>query len=132
MQKDLKIAAGICVSTLMLLCLSWVLPFDDKTSVDQQVSAVSVEGGVQVITIAAKGGFSPQHIVAQSGLPTELHVITNGTYDCSSTLVIPSLAYDNTLQPTGTEIISLSPEQATGILNGTCGMGMYSFDVAFN
>ncbi|MDQ5952669.1 MAG: hypothetical protein QG626_798 [Patescibacteria group bacterium] len=130
MQKDTKIAAAFCASTLALLLLTRIFPFGNTPSVDTP-QTVSIENGIQVITITAKGGFSPEHIEAKSGLPTELHVVTNGTYDCSSTLVIPSLGYNEALKPTGTETITLAPEQAEGTLNGTCGMGMYSFDVAF-
>lgn len=90
-----------------------------------------MENGIQIITLTAKGGFSPQSVEAQSGVPTELRVMTNGTYDCSSTLIIPALGYDEILKPTGTEVIAISADQAQGNLDGTCGMGMYNFEIAF-
>ncbi len=132
MQKDTKIAAGICAAIVGLLVISQIFVRGGNDSVQSSgTESIVIENGVQVITIAAKGGYSPQSIQAQAGVPTELHVTTNGTYDCSSALVIPSLGYNELLQPTGTEIISISADQARGILDGTCGMGMYSFEVAF-
>lgn len=122
---------SFCAGIVGLLLVSRLLPLTSTTSQTGDTPVVAVQNGVQIITIAAKGGFSPEHIQAQGGLPTELHVVTNGTYDCSSTLVIPSLAYEQTLKPTGTEIIPIPAKQATGTLDGTCGMGMYSFEVVF-
>jgi plastocyanin domain-containing protein len=132
MQKDTKIAAGICVAIVSLLIVSQVfVRGGDGARPGPDTEVVVMENGVQVITIAAKGGYSPQFIEAQSGVPTELRVTTNGTYDCSSSLVIPSLGYTKFLEPTGTETISISADQAQGSLDGTCGMGMYSFEIAF-
>lgn len=95
-------------------------------------SVVGVENGVQTIDLTAKGGFAPSRIEAQAGIPTTLRVTTNGTYDCSSTLVIPALNYQANLEPTGVELINLTSEQAQGTLKGMCGMGMYRFEIAFN
>jgi len=132
MQKDTKIAAGICAVIVGLLIVSTIFVGGNKGQVETVgVGPVVIENGVQIITIAAKGGFSPQMIEAQSGIMTKLRVMTNGTYDCSSTLIIPSLGYNETLQPTGTETIAISAAQAQGTLDGTCGMGMYNFEIAF-
>lgn len=132
MQKDTKIAAGICAVIVGLLIVSQVFMRSDNGTVQNDLAApVVMENGVQVITIAAKGGYSPQSIQAQRGVPTELRVTTNGTYDCSSVLVIPSLGYNGNLKATGTETIEISADQAQGTLDGTCGMGMYSFEIAF-
>ncbi|PIR82927.1 hypothetical protein COU19_03255 [Candidatus Kaiserbacteria bacterium CG10_big_fil_rev_8_21_14_0_10_56_12] len=94
------------------------------------VTAV-ITDGVQFIDIAAKGGYSPRVIVAKAGVQSVIRVATNGTFDCSSSVVIPALGYQKFLSPTGTEDIVLSPEQAHGTLQGTCTMGMYSFRVEF-
>lgn len=131
MQKDTKIAAGICAATIGLLIISQVLLRGERGGAGNNVEAVVMENGVQVITIAAKGGYSPQFIEAKSGVVTELRVTTNGTYDCSSSLVIPSLGYSDFLEPTGTEVIRIPADQAQGKIDGTCGMGMYNFEIAF-
>ena len=91
---------------------------------------VEVRDGVQYITIQARGGYSPKNTTAQADLPTKLVVKTNGTYDCSSSLVIKSIGYQKILPQTGEEVIDLAVPQA-GILQGLCSMGMYNFTIDF-
>ncbi len=131
MQKDSKIALAFCGTAIGLLFISVLVRGSTPQTPLQANSGISMENGIQIIDMTAKGGFSPSSITAKAGVPTELRVATNGTYDCSSTLVIPSLSYQKTLKPTGTETITISSEKATGTLNGTCGMGMYKFQIAF-
>lgn len=91
---------------------------------------VIMRDGVQYITIAARGGYSPRSTVAQAGVPTVLSVQTDGTYDCSLALAIRSIGYQNMLEPTGEELIDLGSPQP-GKLQGVCSMGMYNFAVTF-
>jgi hypothetical protein len=91
---------------------------------------VSVVDGKQIITINAKGGYNPRKSSAKSGIPTVLKVVTNGTYDCSSAIRIPSLKYSANLPPSGETEIDLG-QPATGKLAGSCGMGMYFFEIDF-
>lgn len=93
--------------------------------------AVRVEDGTQIITITAKGGYSPRKVTAQAGLPSVLKVTTKGTFDCSSALVIPDLNYRTNLPPSGVTEISIPVQKAGAKLTGLCSMGMYSFDVVF-
>ena len=93
---------------------------------------VEVREGVQYITVNAKGGYSPKVSSAQAGIPTKLIVKTNGTYDCSASLVIRSLGFQKILARTGEEVIDVGTKEAGSSLKGTCGMGMYSFAVNFN
>ena len=90
------------------------------------------EDGVQVIRILARGGYSPRQISARADIPVRLEMETKGTYDCSSVFTIPSLGYQKRLPSTGLTTINV-PAQKTGTsLIGTCGMGMYSFEIKFN
>lgn len=131
MQKDTKTALVLCGVAVGFLVLFVVVRNGNKPTLATENASVNIVKGVQIIDLAAKGGFSPPYIEATAGLPTELRVATNGTYDCSSTLVIPSLNYQKTLEPTGVETIQLNASQAQGTLDGTCGMGMYDFEIAF-
>lgn len=90
-----------------------------------------IKDGIQYITIDAKGGYSPKMSTAKAGIPTKLIVKTNGTYDCSASLVIRSLGYQKILQNTGEETIDIGTPKAGEPLQGVCGMGMYSFVVNF-
>lgn len=91
---------------------------------------VSIEDGKQIIELSAKGGYYPKESVAKAGIPTVLRVKTNGTFDCSSSIRIPSMSIGKYLPPSGTTDIDLgTPRLAT--VQGMCGMGMYSFQIKF-
>jgi hypothetical protein len=108
-----------------------------SNSGSQNSSPVSIENsvikdGIQYITIDAKGGYSPRSSNAKAGIPTKLIVKTNGTYDCSASLVIRSVGFQKILQNTGEEVIDIGTPKAGEPLQGVCGMGMYNFLVNFN
>ena len=92
------------------------------------VKNVTQEGKEQIVSIQAKGGYAPKTIRAQAEVPTTLRVTTDSTFDCSSQLRIPSLNISEALPPSGTTDIPLGILKP-GILQGTCGMGMYRFDI---
>mgnify|MGYP001576208060 FL=1 len=93
---------------------------------------VSIVDGKQIITINAKGGYSPRVTTAKAGLPTVIKVDTQGTFDCSSALTIPSIGYQKNLPPSGVTDIEIPPQKASSKLQGLCAMGMYNFAVNFN
>ena len=92
---------------------------------------VSIVDGKQIIEIHAKGGYQPRQSVAKAGIPTILRFDTNGTFDCSSSIRIPSMNISKILPQTGTTDIDIGSPQVAS-LQGTCGMGMYPFTVVFN
>src|SRR3989338_5957855 len=103
-----------------------------RSSVARLGSATAtIVDGVQYVDISAKGGYSPRIVTAKAGMPTVLRMKTRGTFDCSASLVIPALSYQKFLQPSGTEEISITAEQAQGTLQGLCSMGMYNFQIQF-
>ena len=93
---------------------------------------VTTENGKQIVTIDAKGKYLPQATLAKADVSTVLRVRTNGTFDCTSVLTIPSLNYQKDLPPTGVTEIELPPQKIGSILKGRCAMGMYNFEVHFN
>ena len=101
---------------------------DTNTNVD--ANNVSVVNGKQIIEIRAKGGYQPRKSIAQAGLPTILRFDTNGTFDCSSSVRIPSLNISQILPQAGETDIDLGLPQI-GTLQGMCGMGMYRFEIEF-
>lgn len=134
MQKDFKWALIFSVGILAVLFGSqwWTgRASTPAVSVASESPTTISEDGKQVITMQAGGGYQPKVIQAKAGIPTELRVITNGTFDCSASLVIPRLNYQQFLPSTGTTIIPISATDATGILHGQCAMGMYRFRIEF-
>lgn len=102
-----------------------------ETSSAQSGQNIEIRDGVQYITIDAKGGYSPRVSSAQADVPTKLIVRTNGTYDCSSALVIRSIGYQKILPQTGVEVIDLGTPES-GTIQGLCSMGMYNFTIDFS
>jgi plastocyanin domain-containing protein len=93
-------------------------------------SNVVIVDGKQIVEITAKGGYKPGKSIAKAGIPTVVRVKTNGTFDCSSFIRIPSLNVSQSLPQTGVTDFDAGTSTA-GVLQGTCGMGMYSFDIEF-
>lgn len=94
------------------------------------VNNVTMIDGTQFIDLTAKAGYSPRKSSAKAGVPTVLRVNTNGTFDCSSIVRIPSMDLSKNLALSGVTEIPLGSPSA-GVLKGTCGMGMYPFEIDF-
>ena len=93
---------------------------------------VSVADGNQIVSIGVKGGYTPQTSSAKADMPTVLRMKTDGTFDCSSGVVIPSLSVRKILPSSGETDIPVPPQKAGTTLQGLCVMGMYRFQVQFN
>ncbi len=93
---------------------------------------VTVDGDTQVINITAKAGYTPRKINAKADKSTVLRVSTSNTFDCSASIRIPSLNISEVLPVTGNTDIVLGPQRSGTKLRGTCGMGMYQFEVDFS
>lgn len=91
---------------------------------------VSIVDGKQIIEITARGGYKPRNSVAKAGIPTIIRFETSGTFDCSSSVRIPSLNIFKSLPQSGSTDIDVGT-QLVGKLVGSCGMGMYPFSVEF-
>jgi len=91
---------------------------------------VSIVDGKQIIEINAKGGYQPRKSIAKSNIPTIIRFNTNNTFDCSSFVVIPSMSVRKYLPQSGSADIDIGTKD-TGRLIGSCGMGMYPFEVEF-
>ena len=95
-----------------------------------RVNNVSMENGKQIVEVSAKAGYLPKKTIAKIGVPTVLRLKTDGTFDCSSALRIPSMGINKHLPASGTTDIDIGTPQVASI-TGVCVMGMYSFRVDF-
>jgi len=91
---------------------------------------VAIVDGKQIVTINAKGGYLPRKSVAKAGIPTVIRFDTDGTFDCSSAVRIPSMNISQVLPQSGSTDIDIGTQHAT-TLQGACGMGMYPFEINF-
>ncbi|HBD25196.1 MAG: hypothetical protein A2566_01205 [Candidatus Zambryskibacteria bacterium RIFOXYD1_FULL_40_13] len=97
---------------------------------DVPANNVTVVDGVQIIEIKAKGGYFPRKSIAKAGMPTIVRFNTAGTFDCSSYVRIPSMNIGQNLSQSGATDINLGIQLAQS-LKGSCGMGMYPFEIEF-
>lgn len=120
------------ISILVTIVLVGGMIMLNREPTDENASAsnVTLVDEQQVIEIEAKGGYTPRTTVAQAGIPTVIKFKTTGTFDCSSAIRIPSLDISKNLQPNSTTEVALGTPEA-GVLQGTCGMGMYPFEIEF-
>jgi sulfite exporter TauE/SafE len=95
-----------------------------------RVDNIKMVNGVQIIEMRARGGYQPRVSLAKAGLPTFIRFNTRGSFDCSSFVRIPSLGISKTLLQSGTTDINIGTN-SVGTLRGTCGMGMYDFEIQF-
>ncbi len=115
---------------VVLIGSAFVLTRGDSQGGTSLVNNVSIVDGKQIIEIRAKGGYQPRKSIAKAGIPTILRFNTAGTFDCSSSVRISSLSVSKTLSQSGSTDIDIGTRQL-GTLQGSCGMGMYPFEVEF-
>jgi plastocyanin domain-containing protein len=102
----------------------------EKTAAKTGTESVGTDGK-QIVEITARGGYTPKVSIAKAGVPTIIRIVTNNTFDCASSISIPSIGYRNNLPRTGTTDIEVPAQSAGTKLQGSCSMGMYSFTVSF-
>lgn len=101
-----------------------------NTEVLVNANNVVIVDGKQIVTINAKGGYLPRKSVAKAGIPTVIRFDTDGTFDCSSAVRIPSMNISQVLPQSGSTDIDIGTQQVA-TLQGACGMGMYPFEINF-
>lgn len=132
----MKTTFAILISTVLII--SAIFLTSNKKSIynetlietQQPINNVSTVGDKQIIEITAKGGYTPRKSIAKAGIPTILRFNTKGTFDCSSSVRIPSMNISKILPQSGVTDIDLGSKK-TGTLQGSCGMGMYPFEIEF-
>lgn len=134
MQKNTIIS--IALSIAIVAGAFYVVTKEPNTSLGgveiAQTENTELRDGVQYVAVTAQGGYSPKLSTIKSGIPTKLVIKTNGTYDCSASLVIRSIGFQKVLGPTQEEIIDLGIPKAGDKIQGVCAMGMYSFQIKAN
>ena len=122
---------SILISVVLIGGALWFMNSRGQNG-EGQANNTSIVDGNQIIKINAKGGYRPRLTYAKAEMPTTLKVRTQGTFDCSSALVIPSLNYRRNLQPSGETEIEIPPQKAGTVMKGLCSMGMYNFQIRFD
>ena len=131
MNKNLGIAVGVGVLIILGAFFLREKPVDTINVIPTRITSnVTMEGEKQVVMIDAKGGYLPEVSAAKAGVPTIVRFNTTGTFDCSASVRIPSRDVSQVLPQSGTTDIDIGINQK-GPLEGSCGMGMYPFQIEF-
>lgn len=123
--------------SVLLLVLGTVTVFalvpGKKTTEAASTSNVTQDlaSGKQIVQINAKVGYTPSISEAKANTPTTLRINTKNTFDCSTALTIPKLGVNINLPFNGSTDIDIPPQAAGAVINATCSMGMYSFQIKF-
>ena len=85
--------------------------------------AAAGAGGVQEVTIAVLGGYSPSQVRVKKGTPVRLVFDRQETSSCSEEVVIPEFGIRRFLPAFQKTAVEISPERA-GTYDFACGMSM--------
>ena len=85
--------------------------------------AAAGAGGVQEVTIAVQGGYSPAQVRVKRGAPVRLVFDRQETSPCSEEIVIPAFGVRQFLAPFHRTSVDINPDKA-GKFEMTCGMSM--------
>lgn len=130
--NGVKIFISISVILIIALLVGVIVILGSGSNNDSTIVAGdTLESGKQVITINTKGGYSPNNITAKAGTPSILRFATKNTFDCSTALVIKQLNISKNLPPNGNTDIEVPAQVAGSVINGSCSMGMYFFEIKF-
>ncbi|HEY3407784.1 MAG TPA: heavy metal translocating P-type ATPase, partial [Propionicimonas sp.] len=83
----------------------------------------ALEQGVQVLTVAVKGGYSPDVIEVVQGVPVRLLFDRQEAGDCSSRVVFPDFKVNQNLPAYATTAVEFTPD-GVGEYGFACGMNM--------
>ena len=124
-------AIAVLIGAVVILGAIWYSGKGDSATPVADAHNVSVTDGKQIVQIGVKGGYSPKVSFAKADMPTVFRMKTNGTFDCSSGVTIPSLGIRQILPASGNTDIEVPAQKAGTTLDGVCVMGMYHFVVNF-
>ena len=89
----------------------------------KEAHRAEVRGGVQEVEVTVKGGYSPNLIRVQEGVPLRLVFDRQENSDCSSRVVFPDFGVSKSLAAFGRTVVELLPARA-GEFGFACGMNM--------
>lgn len=84
-----------------------------------------VDGKQEVTITATNSGYKTSAKTIKKGVPVKLTIVSKNVQSCARSFIIPSLNVNKVLPINGTEVVEFTPTE-DGILNFSCGMGMYT------
>jgi len=110
--------ASVVAAGLFLVGFLWWFFFGPKRALRAEV-----RGGVQEVAVTVKGGYSPDVIRVQEGVPLRLVFDRQESGDCTSRVVFPDFAASKSLPAFGSAVLEFTPDKV-GEFGFACGMNM--------
>jgi Cu+-exporting ATPase len=89
----------------------------------KKARSTRLKGGTQEVEIVVKGGYSPNVIRAQQGVPLRLVFDRQETDECSARIVFPDFGVSRPLAAFEKTVVEITPD-TTGEFSFACGMNM--------
>jgi plastocyanin domain-containing protein len=116
-MDTLEIAVTV-IGLLLIAGVAWFF-FGTRQKTVAQVGA----GGVQLLHVTVKGGYSPDTLVVKRGRPVRIDFDRQERASCSDTVVFGDFGISRPLPAFQTTPVEFTPEK-TGEFEFTCGMNM--------
>jgi plastocyanin domain-containing protein len=110
---------GVTIAGLLLIALVAWFFFGEREKAAARVG----DGGIQVLHVMVKGGYSPDTLVVKRGRPVRIDFDRQETSSCSDTVVFGDFGISQPLPAFRTTPVQFTPEK-TGTFEFTCGMNM--------
>src|SRR3982074_2256622 len=110
---------GVTITGVLLMAAVVWFFFGERQKAVAQVRP----GGVQVLHVTVKGGYSPDTLVVKRGKPVRIEFDRQETSSCSDTVVFGDFGISRPLPAFKITPVQLTPEKA-GTYEFTCGMNM--------
>lgn len=111
----------IVASGLIAFIIWW---FFDKHHEQTQQATLAQHNKQQVATIVVKGGYSPQTLVLQAGIPAQVNFDMQDATACLAHIVFEKLGIDKDLTKQKITTINI-PTNHPGEIDYACGMNMF-------
>lgn len=85
----------------------------------------------ELVLYVENRGYFPSTLKAPAGKDLKLNLVTNNTYSCALSFVIPALDFYQMLSPDGTVQVNIPAQEKGSNLYFTCSMGMYTGQIVF-
>jgi plastocyanin domain-containing protein len=109
----------VTIAGLLLIALVAWFFFGER---EKAVARVG-DGGIQVLHVTVKGGYSPDTLVVKRGRPVRIDFDRQEASSCSDTVVLGDFGISQPLPAFRTTPVQFTPEK-TGTFEFTCGMNM--------
>ncbi len=118
---QLLVLLGSIILIILIIWWFFAKPAEDAV-------AAASDGKVQTINITVSGGYTPNRVILNKGVPAKLIFTRQDASSCFEEVVLPDFGIKATLPVNQDYEIEIQPD-AAGSYHYTCGMHMFSGEI---